>query len=420
MHKRLIAFALLSLFALSYAQEVEEIKDYFYQDFREDKVAKAFEEASKTQDNIFKGSQKVITNLYGIDRSIAQIYTGTCPVEQPSTYSITSIIGPSFLAIVIVLLIAILYYLLGKAFQSTLRGTYWIVLDEALTTVLVLIIFFALSSVFYMNGQSPFIKVGAVYLKNVLVELSYSLAWLSFLNFIWWNIYTYQLPVPFTPTWDVSAAFYVGQTIRPLIDATMYISNAINGFIGIFMSQLVLLCFIPVFVYGIAMPIGILLRAFSITRGAGNFLIALSFSFLFIYPLFLNLAFIIYKADYAVFSKYSIGFPEIIRENVIKSMGVGVLFFALSKISAILSTVLGGTTEQSNVFASSILAHVLIISTIFTFNSIYLSVFKLANFIFLLGVFMPVLTAYIVLASAIEFSERLGTRFDFSTFLRIL
>lgn len=418
MRKAVLAL-LLALYAV-HALTPEQTAGYFENDYREDLVMQAYQEALNEQNAMFQDVQRIISNIYGTGQGIIQNPMGKCPITQMSTTPITEVIGPSLIAIVIVMLIALIYYMLGKALGNPLRGAHWVVFDEGITTAIVVLIFFTLNSLFYQGGTSPFLKVAGVYLVSVIRELGISLSWLAFLNFIWWNIYTYQLPVPLTPTWDISLSFYIGQTIKPLIDATGFITMTVNNFLGLFMGQLVLLCFTPVFVYGIAMPIGILLRAFSITRGAGNFLIAMSFAFMFIYPLFLNLAYIIYKADYLVFSKNTVGFPEIIRDGAIKSLTVGAIFLGISYISRILTFVLGGQTEQANAIASAILSNLLIISTIAIFNYLYLAVFKLANTIFVLGLFVPALTAYVVLASAMEFSERLGTRFDFSTFLRII
>lgn len=343
----------------------------------------------------------------------------------------------SFLAITISLLISILSYYGVKFVGKTNINASSILamkVQDIIITVLLVLIF---GGMFMAVGGTNygFIRNSMKFTKDIVLEASTYILILSFLNSIIVLLSQLSVPLPFNADYVFAITINFQQAVKPLIDASFTIAGFYSFLLSEWTSKFFILCFMRFYAYPILIPLGILLRSFNFTRGAGNALIAITLSFFFVYPIMLSFNYALYKSTLGKLSLYKL---EPVRQ-VMYNIGPIILYIGgISLGKNIFSKLISGKmpwikdflnkpsiSTGALKFLSGIVAKtgqltILIVGLMITINYITKILIQSVNLIVIYSFILTALNIYVTLVLAQEISRHLGTEIELSAFMKVL
>ena len=218
---------------------------------------------------------------------------------------------------------------------------------------------------------------------------------LLFYNMIIHTIYSSTMW--FGVTWRAMYSFNLGPVLKPIIDligsALQYLSLGITEWL----LHIVTLCFIKKWMWGLFIPIGILLRAFPQTRNGGEAILSLGLTLALVYPY-------MFLFDYETHKvlKLTILDAEDSMDSFLQKSGLLKIFG-----SAILVMLL-----MSGVFIQFFLASALSLAFELIRGAVY--------YIIIMSIFMPFLNIFVTLTAAKETAEFFKADVNFLAFLKII
>ncbi|VVC03420.1 Uncharacterised protein [Candidatus Burarchaeum australiense] len=202
----------------------------------------------------------------------------------------------------------------------------------------VLISVFLLVSVFFLvalsenlsqhfTGGLNHIEWGKAYLENLKVILELNMyPLLIFVDMVVSTLATWN----FSYVAEISAvALVVGTSpesgLNMIAGSLIFMIDSVGMFIAVSVAQMQFLDFAEKFALGLFLPLGIVLRTFSLTRKLGSTLIALAITMYFVYPLTLALNQEIFDAAYTPITNWwydqSLAFPNTLDPSAILMTG---------------------------------------------------------------------------------------------------
>ncbi len=205
--------------------------------------------------------------------------------------------------------------------------------------------------------------------------------------------------------------FNLGPMLAPLLHTTTMLLNGLQLGLAATIIYGMSLCFIGNYFLSVFLPVGILLRTFYFTRDVGAFVIAIALSFYVVYPLLLNLNYLIVNAHYGeAFTdplslfKFS-GFMTAISSFVVGFFGAAGSLWALAYKLLII-----GVLKMS--FA--------VMYVIFVGPFLYRMFEETMYYVIIVCGVMPIINIFITLSCARELSKLMGAEISLAPLSRFI
>ncbi len=380
-----------------------------------------FSQDYQSAESKVKGIFSDVENLINNANPSANILCA--PVSKNDIHKYISV---SVIAMVIILFFGIIVYMVSKSIGVNPEPFFKLGIEEAIVSVLILITFISLT-LFVTNGGNltdySMYNSAMKFVKEGLTKtVSYTLA-LSIINFIVSMLYMFSIPIPIGGTFDVGISINVGVSIKPLVDAVGFSMKALGLTLGEWIARYEVLCMLPDFTYYILLPLGILFRFFSVSKGAGNAMIALAFSLFFFYPMVVHISYSIYKSDYIIVKDT---FDDPVALILYKLRGwLTTISGIIILISGFLLASSGGITSSTIGFLIRRIVGLFLPPLVAFFASFLLPylfniITSVYHFIVIYGLILPALNIFITLTLAKEISKFLGSPIDLGAFAKLL
>lgn len=203
-----------------------------------------------------------------------------------------------------------------------------------------------------------------------------------------------SLPISMAPGGIAGATFSLEPIVRPVLHFIGIMVTLMVTVMGEWQAHWFVLCFISQRMLSLFLPLGILLRAFPVTRWAGGFLIALALGFYFIYPLMINI-------------NEAIGIPSVVKDmaGIIDKFltegiwQIGLLAFALRFFSF-----------------STYVVFIFGIVTFLMYNFVPAVVYSVV----VLGMILPIFNIFITFTFVKELSKILGADVNLAAIMKMI
>jgi hypothetical protein len=198
-------------------------------------------------------------------------------------------------------------------------------------------------------------------------------------------------------TWRAMYSFNMGPVLKPLIDLVGMALQFLSLGIGEWMMHLVMLCLIKKWTWSLFIPVGIFLRAFPQTRGAGEALFAIVFALALVYPMMFLVTYETHK---------------IMKGNLVEGDGVIRSFVQKSGILAVAGSVVVTMFLFAGVFFPFFVGMALDIAFELIRNAVYYAV--------IMSILLPFLNIFITLTAAREFARFFSVDVSFMSFVKVI
>jgi len=220
-------------------------------------------------------------------------------------------------------------------------------------------------------------------------------------------------------------SFSLAPMFRPILDALGLLVNFMMAALWEWFAQLFLLCFIKQQMLTVFMPLGIILRAFPITRSAGGAIIAIAVGLYFVYPFMLTVNQVITTAHYGnpldrggsscnftgfwdcAYETYGSSVINTLLKGTVKTGSGLVLTAVFAK-----TYVTGLMALAAPVFSSVILTSIAI--------SVYYYIFDLVYLLVIVSMLLTLLNVFVTMTSIREIAKFLDSDLNLSSLLRML
>jgi MFS family permease len=351
-------------------------------------------------------------------------------------------INISFLAILVMLFIGAIGYMFSGIFGERIKAYSKRLIGDALLNAIIILI---ISGIFLFYNSTTLTNTyitqmlhleGSInYIKTIRNSLLVDFAWMSIITAL--VSYIGNMAPYFRPAGIIGVSFSIAPAFRPFFDITGVLLSAIASANGVWYAQLWFLNFVQNKMFALFVPIGLFLRATKF-EGIGNTLIALCLGFFFVYPLILNLGFVMFERymqlthgkDYSVISDDGKRFPTIAEcvqyqkeqlkkqkyiecsidanENFLKSIGNTILDLLKNLLNPLSWLVF---LVSRSVFSSLII--LLVFQAVLTFLKI------VVEYVIVLTLILPALSIFLTFLAVDEIAKFLGTEIDLSAFEKI-
>jgi len=207
----------------------------------------------------------------------------------------------------------------------------------------------------------------------------------------------YSATMWFGVTWRAMYSFNMGPMLKPIVDLLGSSLHFLSLAITEWLMHVITLCFIKRWMWTFFIPVGLLMRAFHITRNAGEALLALSFALAFIYPL-------MFLIDYEA--------HKIMAHNLVNPEKVLSGFINKSGIMNVAGPIVIVMMLMGGVFIPFFLGGALSVAFELVRNSVY--------YIVIIGLFLPFLNIFVTLTAAREIASFFRADVNFMSFLKII
>lgn len=364
-----------------------------------------------------------ITSTANIATSIFQlIYNDiVSPNSCNSSYNSMLTFAPTFLLLFFVILGVILTYYVGTVLQfPQLLNFVKAELNEIILSVLLVVFLASVSGItnqVFINTWGSDIGVRSVnFSLSMLYKIASDIGALTLFNVLLYSISSTSVIIPSTGFFRFSTSINVGPILKPLIT----IMGTINQFLVLALSEwvvhVVVLCFIQRWLLSLFLPLGVMMRIIPQTRGGGNALIAIAFSFFFFYPLMFTIDYEIFNMHYDPQQRCTqiTDIPQ--KQQCLENSG-------RSSIPVIINdfkSQLGSTT----IFMIAVALLMGSIFVPFLLSTIYSMIFYMVSdaiyVVLVFSIVLPILNIFLTLTFAREISKFLGTDINLAAFVRLL
>ncbi len=361
----------------------------------------------------------------------------------------------SVTAVLVSLLLSVVLYFFGKImYKETSNVQPSSFLSLKITDSIVSVLIIALIWLAYLQSGGPdYIPLlrGMEYVSTVISLTVNSYFFMMVMNWMMHFIMNVSIPLDIMSQLGSSMmSLSLDKILSPVSTLITILSTYSNLVVGEFMTKLGLLCFVRSSMFYVLLPLGFFLRGFSMSRGAGNAIIALCIALHFFYPIMLTMNYAIFNVDMALDANA--------LSTTVFDSAVSALKFAA--IPLMVRVGVAGATTMTKPLASSgiqsqnwltkwipqgmakwfapvagsfvnlvgvmskfssfwVLAYVTLIS-VGIFQGTYGIIFFIAKVIALYGLILTAIDIFATLAFARELSGILGTPIELSAFMKIL
>ena len=342
-----------------------------------------------------------------------QSYLGTfmepagCATAGPT--SMKDILIPTASIIILILFAVAVMYMLGQALQS--QNLVALAKDELHQIIQTAVIIIFLTGMIF--GADEWLKVKAnpldgiyknsptmidaamQYSRFIAYQITSEISQLLVFNTFVQTLYTATVYIGVNL--KAMFSFSVGPLLKPIVDVLSMVLQFLSTALGEWILHYALLCFVKRWTWEIFIPLGVLLRAIPQTRGAGDALIAIFFSFSLIYPMMIVANWEIYKL-----TSFVVIPAESLVSTFFQSTGIfGVGLFGMSMLLSLGSVIMP-------VIMGAMIGIV--------FELVKTAVY----YIVIVSILMPFINIFITLTAARETSRAFGSEINFGSFVKLI
>lgn len=320
------------------------------------------------------------------------------------------LLGGAVLAAILIVFGVTIMYLGGKLLQADhivaiAKEEYW---QSVLTVIRV---GFIITSVIVANtwigvasaskgsdpvygGVTTMIDASMNYSNFILAKITDDLGALIVLNTFVHSIFSATVYVGIT--FKSMFSFQVGPILKPIVDILGVVIQFLSVSMGEWLLHYITLCFIKRWTFTVLIPIAMFMRAFPYTRGGGDALMALLFSFAVIYPAMFVVSYEIYKD-----TNFTISNQSLIQE-----------FFDNASLGTITLTGLILMLTIGSVIIPFIMGMMLSLVIELIRNAVY--------YIVITSILLPFITIFLTLTSARESAKFFNLDINFAGFVSLI
>ncbi len=207
----------------------------------------------------------------------------------------------------------------------------------------------------------------------------------------------YSSTMWFGVTWRAMYSFNLGPVLKPLIDILGSALQFLSLGISEWLLHIITLCLLKRWMWGLFIPVSMLLRAFPYTRNAGEALFALAFALAVFYPF-------MFVFDYEV--------HKLMKDNIVDPQKAVGSFIQKSGILSVFGSVLVMMFLMAGVFMPFFLGGALTVAFELIRGSVY--------YIVIMSIFLPFLNIFVTLTAAKEIANFFRVDVNFMSFLKII
>jgi hypothetical protein len=207
----------------------------------------------------------------------------------------------------------------------------------------------------------------------------------------------YSSTMWFGVTWRAMYSFNLGPMLRPIIDVLSSTLQFMSLGMTEWLLHIVTLCLIKRWMWGLFIPLGILLRSFPYTRSAGEALLALAFALVIIYPF-------MFLFDYEV--------HKIMKNYIVDSKDAVSSFVHRSGLLTVFGSVLISMFLMAGVFIPFFLGSALTLAFELIRSSVY--------YIVIISLVLPFLNIFVTLTMAKETAKFFNVDVNYMSFLKLI
>jgi hypothetical protein len=198
-------------------------------------------------------------------------------------------------------------------------------------------------------------------------------------------------------TWRAMYSINLGPVLKPIIDLVGTSLQFLSLGMTEWLMHVITLCMIKKYMWSFFIPVGMLLRAFPYTRGAGEALLALAFALVIFYPLMFLFS---YEAH------------KILSYNLVDAKSAMGNFLNKSGILSVFGPALVVMFLMAGVFMPFFLGGALTLAFELIKGAVY--------YIVIMSVFLPFLNLFVTLTAAKETAKFFNVDVNFMSFLKII
>ncbi len=207
----------------------------------------------------------------------------------------------------------------------------------------------------------------------------------------------YSSTMWFGVTWRAMYSFNLGPILRPVIDVLSSTLQFMSLGMTEWLLHIVTLCLIKRWMWGLLIPLGILLRSFPYTRSAGEALIALCFALVLIYPF-------MFLFDYEA--------HKIMKNYLVDSKDAMTNFVHRSGLLSVFGSVFVSMFLMAGVFIPFFLGGALTLAFELIRSSIY--------YVVIISLVLPFLNIFVTLTMAKETAKFFNVDVNYMSFLKLI
>ncbi len=318
-------------------------------------------------------------------------------------------LAPALVVGIIVMMGVGVIYMLGQFFGSP--NLIALAKDEAFQTGLTFLrVVFIMGSLLTANlwysltspttdriyAQNPqMIDASMAFARLMVSDMTTHYSMLVMYNTVIHTIYSSTMWIGVT--WRTMYSINLGPVLKPIIDVVGTSLQFLSLGMTEWLLHIITLCMIKKYMWSFFIPIGMLLRAFPYTRGAGEALLALAFSLVIFYPFMFLFS---YEAH------------KILMYNLVDAKSAMGNFINHSGILTIFGPALVIMFLMAGVFMPFFLGGALTLAFELIKGAVY--------YIVIMSVFLPFLNIFITLTSAKEVAKFFNVDVNFMSFLKII
>ncbi|MGB9719114.1 MAG: hypothetical protein ACPL06_00785 [Candidatus Anstonellales archaeon] len=349
-----------------------------------------------------------ITSEEEIQKMIdATTQLGKC--EEPK--GILDVFGLSYLALVVVIFFYTAAYLTGKLFNYPITDALLrIKIDEVATTVFIILAVTFLYSFVNSSGGYYYLNEAIKYNDKILGHVLRNIGIFTIFSTIIYLLYSLTIFIPIIPGMPlIKFTLSIGSAVKPIVDMIFQTSNILAVVVIEWTTMKAILCMIKTWWLSFVLPLGVLLRSLSITKDAGNTLIALGIGMYFLYPVLLTINYDIYemqigKAAVGGITNFDLFFGQV--KN---------FFFGETGTKVLGVVIIGGLLLLYTRGAFAVVLVILWLVWLLQ-NTLLDTIFL----IFIISMFLPALNVFITLTFIMELGKLLGTDINVSALTKII
>lgn len=331
---------------------------------------------------------------------------GKC--EEPR--GMLDVFGLSYLALAVVVFFYTAAYLAGKLFNYPVTDALLrIKIDEVATTVLIIIAVSFLYTFVHQSGGYYYLNEAIEYNQKVIKHVLGNIGIFTIFSTIMYLLYGLTIYIPIIPLMPlIRFTITIGQALRPIIDMIFQNSNMLAVITIEWLTMQAILCMIKTWWLSLLLPLGVLFRSLSITKDAGNTLIALAIGMYFLYPILMTINYDIYEMQIGKAATSGITNFDLFLGQV-KTFFFGDIGTVVSSI--IIFGLLTSFTGGAFLIVTAIMGLIQLLQ-----NTILDTIFL----IFIISMFLPALNVFITLTFIMELGKLLGTDINVSALTKII
>jgi hypothetical protein len=402
--------AIALLFLLSLVPFIQAASDpNALSDYLNDTTQKLNDQGSQFVSGVGAGGAGLASTVYDA------FSPASCEAEWITpTGGISGIIGlwlaPAIITAMIVLFGIGIIYMLGQFLSSPQLIT--LAKDELFQSGLtVLRVFFLIgtltaASTWYgisassttdpIYSQNPtMIDAAMAFARMMVSDMSNHYSMLLIYNMVMHTIYSATMWIGVT--WRAMYSFNLGPVLRPIIDLLGSTLQFLSLGISEWLLHVVTLCLIKKWMFGLFIPVGMLMRALPYTRNAGEALLALSFSLAIFYPF-------MFIFDYEV--------HKLMENNIADPQQALSTFMHNSGILNVVGSVVVAMFLMAGVFMPFFMGGALTVAFELIRGAIY--------YIVIISIMLPFLNIFVTLTTAKETADFFRADVNFMSFLKII